>query len=182
MAKLTGPLFSMDASGAFADAIVFSKWKGRNTARRLVTPSNPRTSGQELARNRMRVMGRGMHFAATATTVRSGQTVTDQTLITQNTPSGQAWNGHLIKSGIGTGGAAYTAAAAAYTALQAGDKTAWDTAAGALSPPFLAAPQTVAGGGSTTAISAGQCFFHYIYTLYLLGVATVPGATPPTYA
>lgn len=46
MVKLNGPMFSIDASGKLADAIVFSKWKGRNYARSLVTPSNPQSGGQ----------------------------------------------------------------------------------------------------------------------------------------
>ena len=33
MAKTTGPLFSMDASGKFGGALVFGKWKGRNVVR-----------------------------------------------------------------------------------------------------------------------------------------------------
>ena len=43
MARITGPLMSMDASGAVGGAIVFSKWKGRNYVRRFVVPHNPRS-------------------------------------------------------------------------------------------------------------------------------------------
>lgn len=46
MATVKGPLMSLDASGAIADAIVYSKWKGRNYVRRHVVPSNPRSGGQ----------------------------------------------------------------------------------------------------------------------------------------
>lgn len=46
MVKLKGPMMSLDASGKLADAIVFAKWKGRNYARALVTPSNPQSGGQ----------------------------------------------------------------------------------------------------------------------------------------
>lgn len=46
MVKLKAPMLSLDASGKLADAIVFSKWKGRNYARALVTPSNPQSGGQ----------------------------------------------------------------------------------------------------------------------------------------
>jgi hypothetical protein len=52
MVKLNGPMFSIDASGKLADAIVFSKWKGRNYARSLVTPSNPQ-SGPQTGMRRM---------------------------------------------------------------------------------------------------------------------------------
>jgi len=36
----------MDASGSLGGAIVFSKWKGRNYIRQLVTPANPKSGGQ----------------------------------------------------------------------------------------------------------------------------------------
>jgi len=46
MVKVIGPLGGFDASGSLAGSIVFSKWKGRNYVRRLVTPSNPRSGSQ----------------------------------------------------------------------------------------------------------------------------------------
>jgi len=46
MAKVAGPLFSMDASGSIGKAIVFSKWKGRPYVRQLVTPKNPKSGSQ----------------------------------------------------------------------------------------------------------------------------------------
>ena len=46
MARTTAPLFSMDASGSVAGAIVFSRWRGRNYVRRHAIPSNPRTGLQ----------------------------------------------------------------------------------------------------------------------------------------
>lgn len=46
MAKLSGPCFSLDASGKLGDTVVFSKWKGRNYARKWLKPSNPQSSGQ----------------------------------------------------------------------------------------------------------------------------------------
>ncbi len=46
MALVTAPLLSLDASGKVGDALVFSKWKGRNYVRALVRPSNPKSGGQ----------------------------------------------------------------------------------------------------------------------------------------
>ena len=46
MTRVTGPLLSLDASGAFGGTIVFSKWKGLNYARILVTPYNPKSAYQ----------------------------------------------------------------------------------------------------------------------------------------
>jgi hypothetical protein len=50
MAVLTGPGMSLDASGKFAGAMVFSKWKGRNVLRQLVTPANPQSVAQTSTR------------------------------------------------------------------------------------------------------------------------------------
>ena len=46
MAKVTGPLMSMTASGTLGDAIVFSTWKGRPYVRQHVKPANPKSAGQ----------------------------------------------------------------------------------------------------------------------------------------
>lgn len=46
MAIVKGPAMSMDASGSLAGAVVFSKWKGRNYVRALVTPANPKSGAQ----------------------------------------------------------------------------------------------------------------------------------------
>ena len=47
MAKVTGPLFSIDASGKFADSLVFSKWKGLNIVRQYSKPSGTSTAKQK---------------------------------------------------------------------------------------------------------------------------------------
>lgn len=46
MVKITGPMFSLDASGSIGKTITFSKSKGRNYVRTLVKPSNPKSGGQ----------------------------------------------------------------------------------------------------------------------------------------
>jgi len=46
MVRLYGPLMSLDASGTIADAVTFSKWKGRNYARQRVIPANPQSGSQ----------------------------------------------------------------------------------------------------------------------------------------
>lgn len=183
MAKVTGPLMSMDASGAFAGALVFTKWKGRPCVRQLVTPANPMTIDQETARNAVRVLGAGQSFANSTTQKRSGETVTDKAELITLAPAGQAWNGFLVKSAIGTGQVNYDAASALWTALAVGEKSAWQTAAGNLVPAILAVAQTGAGGVPATPMTAGEVFFHYCYGLYIAGaLLSAPGATPPTYA
>lgn len=51
MAVVSGPLLSFGASGQIAKTQVYSTWKGRPYVRRLVTPSNPRSTDQTLTRN-----------------------------------------------------------------------------------------------------------------------------------
>jgi hypothetical protein len=46
MVKVNAPAMSLDASGKLGNALVFSKWKGRNYIRQLVTPLNPQSGGQ----------------------------------------------------------------------------------------------------------------------------------------
>lgn len=56
MARTTGPLMSLDASGTVAGTIVFSKWKGRNYVRQRVIPSNPRSPAQVGVRAMMKFL------------------------------------------------------------------------------------------------------------------------------
>jgi hypothetical protein len=182
MAKVSGPLFSMEASGAYAGSMVFGKWKGRQYVRQLVIPANPNSADQETARNRLRVTGAIQKWVNATLLKASGETLTDKARITAATPGGYAWNGYLVDNIIGTGGLTYNAAVVAYAALTAAEKTAWDTAAVALSPALAQVFQTVAGGAAGTPMAAGEVFFIYRYALNLLGLAAAPTGTPPTYA
>lgn len=183
MAKVTGPLMSLDASGGFGSTLVFGKWKGRNTVRQLVTPSNPQSQDQQDARNMVRVVGVAQHWTNYATVKGDGRSLTDKQLLIAAAPSGQAWNGFLSKSMIGAGALNYADADTAWTALLSGDRTAWDTAADALTPDFPDVYQADAFGIAGTPMSSGEAFFHYQYGLFVAGVrATAPDDTPPTYA
>jgi hypothetical protein len=182
MAKTNGPLFSMDASGKFAGALVFTKWKGRPVVRQLVTPANPMSTGQVTSRNRVRVGGAAQHFANLNTQLGNGRLVTDKAALITAAPGGFAWNGNLVDAMVGTGGLTYTAAAAAWTALTGGQKTAWDVAAAGLTPAMPAVVQKLAGNLPGTTLSAGNVFFLYTYGLYALAITTIPGAVPPVYA
>jgi hypothetical protein len=182
MAKVSGPLMSMDARGKFGGTIVFSGWKGRPTVRQLVTPSNPQSANQQIARNIVRVGGAAQHFANLSTDQGAGRLITDKAALQAAAPSGQAWNGTLVKAMTGAGQVNYDAAVVAYTALTGGEKTTWDNAAAGLAPAFPAVNQVGAGGVPATPMVAGKAFFIYQYGLYILGIAAAPGAVPPVYA
>lgn len=51
MAKPTGPLLSLGASGTIAGTLTYSKWKGRPYIRQRVIPANPQTVEQSKTRN-----------------------------------------------------------------------------------------------------------------------------------
>lgn len=181
-AKVSGPLMSMEASGKFAGALVFANRLGSNVVRHLVTPSNPQSANQITARNIVRVTGAAQHFANLSTALGESRTITDKAGLILATLIGQTWNSTLVKAMIGTDQVNYDAGAAAWALLTAPQKTAWDNAAAALTPAFLGVAQKVAGGGPGTPLTAGNVFFQYQYGLYVLALASLPGAVPPVYA
>lgn len=181
MAKTTGPLMSLDASGSFGGTLVFSKWKGRGYVRQLVTPANPHAAGQETARNSIRTAGSAQKWANGNTQVHASNTLNDKLELIAVTPAGQAWNGFLVDSMIGAGNINMSTSDTQWAALTAPQKSAWDTAASGLTFPLLGVPQTIAGGGAGTAKSNGQVFYNYIYGLFVAGIVPAPTATPPVY-
>jgi hypothetical protein len=183
MAKVTGPLMSLDASGGFAGTLVFGKWKGRNVVRQLVTPSNPQSELQEDARNGIRAVGQAQKFANASLDLGDGRLVTDKQALIDSAPAGQAWNGWLAKCMIGLGAINLETAQASWVATSAPNKVTWDAAADALTPPILAAYQTDEFGVAGTPLSSGNVFWLYTYGLFIAGIGDAPvAATPPVYA
>ena len=174
-------MFSLDARGKFAGALVFSNLKGRPVVRQLVVPANPQSSDQQVARNRVRVYGAIQHFINATALLGDGRTSMDKDLLIAAAPAGQAWNGNLVKQGIGAGGITYDAAETSWAALAA-NHAAWDTAADALVPPIAACNQVDADGIAGTPLTSGNVFFHMQYALFILGIGDAPGAVPQVYA
>lgn len=183
MALVKGPLFSLEASGSYGGALVFAKNKGRQYCRELVIPANPNSADQEAARNMVRVGGAIQKWVNQSTLKGDSRLVTDLEAIKAITPSGFSWNGYLVETLIGTGALTYAAGVAAYTALTGGQKTAWDTAAEALTPAYADVYQTQEGGSAATPMPSGEVFFLHQYTLYKMGIlASAPSGTPNVYA
>lgn len=182
MAKVKGPLFSMEASGAYGGALVFGQRKGSAVVRKLVTPSNPQTQDQEDARNAVRIGGVLQTWVNNTALKQSGETKTDKELLTAAAPSHSTWNAHLVKAITGKGALTLGAAKTAYAALTAPQKSAWVSAAAALTPAISAASQTEEGGVQITPMTAGEVFFVYQYGLASIGLAPTPTGTPPAYA
>lgn len=66
MARVDGPLFSLQASGSLADTITFSRWKGRPLVRQTVVPANPRSDSQVSNRAMMRFIAEAWRYLTTA--------------------------------------------------------------------------------------------------------------------
>ena len=182
MAKTTGPLFSLEASGTIAKTITYSRWKGRPYTRVRVVPLNPYDPDQVAARNRIRTMAPSMHWANITAMKLDGELFKDEVRIRAVTPDGFAWNGYLVDKGIGPAAANYDFAEVIWGVLSAGQKTAWDNAAAALTPPMPGVDQGLAGGGSDTPLTAGNVLMHYMYALFKMDLYTQPNETPPVYA
>ena len=63
MAKLNAPLFSFEARGKIANALVYFPWKGINVVRKYVIPTNPQTTLQTTQRGYLTVMVDAVHAA-----------------------------------------------------------------------------------------------------------------------
>ena len=181
MARVTGPLMSMEASGTIGKTLTFANWVGRQYVRRWTRPSNPQTADQMDQRNAFSVIGVGVSQANKCLQVNSSTTKTDEQAIRGKTPSGMRWNGYIQKVLTGSGAAGYTAAKTAWNAVL--NKVGWETAAAGLTPPVPSAPQYLAGGATDTPATPGEVLFIMNYGLYLIGArTTAPGNASPTYS
>lgn len=181
MARVTGPLMSMEASGTIGKTLTFANWVGRQYVRRWTRPANPQTANQMDQRNAFSIIGVGVSQANKCLQVNSSTTKTDEQACRDKTPSGMRWNGYIQKVLTGSGAAGYNAAQAAWNALP--DQTQWETTANGLMPPVQSAPQYLAGGAADAAATPGKVLFIMNYGLYLIGArTTAPDDTSPTYS
>lgn len=91
MAKVTGPLYSMSASGKLADAMVFFGWKGVNVVRGWVKPANPQSDNQGDRRIVMGGTGRAVGK------IDAGKAFAQQLIDLGLIPNGQTKQSYLVK-------------------------------------------------------------------------------------
>lgn len=91
MAKVKGPLFSIDASGAVAESMVHANWKGIHVVRGYVEPSNPSTENQKVIRQFLAAMGKNTVKILTPQIGLLLGSLMYQ-LLKAATPAGQIWN------------------------------------------------------------------------------------------
>lgn len=182
MAKVTGPLMSLEASGTIGNALTFSRWVGRPYVRRYTVPGNPQTMGQENHRNRFSAVGTITTWASRNNQLFGSNLVDDQALIKSKTPADQRWNGYLLRVMTSGNGAQFEAAKAEWDGPQVGAQAAWETAANALTPPMPSATQRGEGGVSLPAATPGFLLFVLHWGFYQMGIQPAkPDATAPVY-
>ena len=99
MAKVDGPLFSLEARGKIGDAMVFFPWKGRHAVRRWLKPTNPRDIDQKLVRQKMAAFGKCLGAITTpgAVLANGAEIVVE---VKSLTPAAQIWNAYLVQMGM----------------------------------------------------------------------------------
>lgn len=109
MAKSPAPFMSINARGSIAGLLTASNWKGIPYLRLLVTPSNPRTSGQEAVRLIFGSIAKAAKAVLTSFADIAGVGSPFFTAARDAAPSGQSWISYLQQVSYGTDGAMQTA-------------------------------------------------------------------------
>lgn len=128
MAKVSGPLYSMSASGKIGNAMVFFAWKGVNVVREWLKPANPKSADQ--GNQRIYLGGTGRAVGA----IVPDKSFHAQLLALDLIPTGQTKQSFLVKYIIDhylTTTTAYAAQLALLTGHTA--YTSWQSAADDLS-------------------------------------------------
>lgn len=99
MAKVEGPLFSLEARGKIGNVMVHFPWKGRNVVRKWLKPTNPRDIDQKLIRQKLAAVGHciGKILGVDATYPNGSLAVVEWKTLT---PAGQIWNAYITKSAL----------------------------------------------------------------------------------
>ncbi len=116
MAKVIGPLMSIEASGKYANTLVFDK---RGRVRQYVVPANPNTLAQQGVRNKMGDIQRELKLL--------GVTLRDDL----RAAFGPTWNSQIIGELTANGAAALASYTTEFNAFTAPQKAEWATADGA---------------------------------------------------
>lgn len=162
MAKVTGPLLSLSASGTVGKALTFANWKGINTARIASTPSNPKTVNQ--------MANRAFLAAGGKVTKVTDPASTEATFLRTKTPAGQSYASYFVREMLGTGNVNMSAAKTAYNlGGNAAAKAIFDTAAATINLESVDLD-----GTTNTQVPAGMALWAAYAASYRLGSASTP--------
>lgn len=156
MAKVTGPLMSMTASGAYGGTLVFDH---RGFVRQLVIPANPQTGGQGDARSYLASIQAALQLAGLVVIA----------ALKAASPTGYRWNSWIVGKAIGPLAATIKASLVAFTALTATPMGLWNTAFTDVIPKTLEY-------ADIDPITAGAAAFCLCRALFAEGIVTSPGA------
>ncbi len=99
MAKVEGPLFSLEARGKVGNVMVHFPWKGRNVVRKWLKPTNPRDINQKLIRQKLAAVGRCIgKIVGVSTAVANGSYAVQKWK--ELTPATQIWNAYIVKKAL----------------------------------------------------------------------------------
>lgn len=158
MAKVNGPLMSMEASGTIAGTLTFDK---RGFVRTHVTPANPQTAEQGNVRQRLLAVQKALRFIGAAVVA----------VVRTLAPTSYRWNSYLLSQVLGAASTEFDASVAAYAALTAPERAAWETKAVAIG----ITEQSITYA-TDDPVSPGLALFAVARTLYRLGVNVEDGA------
>ncbi len=173
MAKVDGPLFSLEARGKIADAMVFFPWKGRHVVRQWLKPTNPKSVLQGYVRVSLKAIGK---FISKILCISKGSAL-DSLLYAQatsNADAGLNWNAWLgagfleaLQSGNAFNTASFNGYISEYSSdLHATVKAAFDSVA-----TTLALEDFALGYGYTTDVPAGLQLYFGAIAAYKQGVS-----------
>lgn len=158
MAKVTGPLLSMSASGTVGKALVFGSRLGQAVVRRWAVPLNPKSDDQAEVRTKLAIPGKLTKIVTSTSTF-----ITQMKVVT---PTGQTWNSQVGKEILGTALGNYDADAAEYAAFAGGEPALWSAAA-----TDVALVDFELNYGSFGAVDKGEQLYHMAKAAYRSGLA-----------
>lgn len=162
MAKVTGPLYSMSASGTIGKAMVHFVWKGISVVREWLKPGNPQTANQGDVRIVFGGLGQSTRCAGLADVTHTDSPFAADAKLCN--PSGMTWVSYLLKFLRDTYMVDATAYEAIYTAFEAHAQKSVFTAQAAI---LELADFDVAYKGTAHLFSKGM----QLYCLALYGIA-----------
>jgi len=158
MAKVNGPLMSMEASGTIADTITFDR---RGFVRTRVIPANPQTADQGNVRQKLLAIQKALRFIGAAVVA----------VVRTLAPTSYRWNSYLLSQVLGAGSTEFNASRTAYNALTAPERAEWEAKAVAIG----ITEQSITYAADDP-VSPGLALFAVARALYRLGVNVADGA------
>jgi len=181
MAKVTGPLHSVQAHGALGGTIVFRQTKNGPVAQK----NPPRDKRPQPSRAQyayiFRICAVAIHWVNTTNQTLNGNGTRDEDRVRAVKPDHFTWNAWLTHCMVGKRGVNWHAADDITHDWGDTEYEAWDAAADALLPPSPVVANKGSYNPDQEVIANGLVLLHLMFGLAAAGLASVPGATPPTY-